>query len=186
MSAFGDRPDHFAAAGDTRSASAFYLAALRAAPPSGKVPPELLRELRRAQETCARYAREYKDFLRTRLAAEFGDAVQVQLAEPVRIGDEDQAVVEHRPPGRNRRFTAAGALEVPREQFAAIRLSVEEQVDERPGLRIEEGASVARERETGNAPRGGAGSPFVVVITAATPGTRFDEQGEAHVVRCCS
>ena len=63
------KADHFAAAGDTRSASAFYLAALRAAPPSGKVPSELLPELRRAQETCARYAREYKDYLRSRLAA---------------------------------------------------------------------------------------------------------------------
>ena len=47
------KADHFAATGDSRSASAFYLAALRAAPPSAKVPPELLRELRRAQETCA-------------------------------------------------------------------------------------------------------------------------------------
>ncbi len=28
------------------------------------MPPDLLRELRRAKETCERYAREYKDFLR--------------------------------------------------------------------------------------------------------------------------
>ena len=33
------KADHFAAAGDTRSASAFYLAALRAAPPSGNSSP---------------------------------------------------------------------------------------------------------------------------------------------------
>ncbi len=68
------KADHFAATGDTRSASAFYLAALRAAPPSGEVPAELLPELQRAQETCARYAREYKDYLRSRLTAHGFDA----------------------------------------------------------------------------------------------------------------
>ena len=38
------------------------------------MPPDLLPELRRAQETCARYAREYKDYLRSRLAAHGFDA----------------------------------------------------------------------------------------------------------------
>ena len=68
------KADLLTASGDTRSASAFYLAALRAAPPAGQVPPELLPELRRAKETCARYAREYKDYLRSRLAAHGFDA----------------------------------------------------------------------------------------------------------------
>jgi len=68
------KADHFAAAGDSRSASAFYLAALRAAPPADKIPPDLLPELRRAQETCARNAREYKDYLRTRLVDRGFDA----------------------------------------------------------------------------------------------------------------
>jgi aspartyl/asparaginyl beta-hydroxylase (cupin superfamily) len=63
------KADHFAAAGDTRSASAFYRAALRAAPPPAQVPADLLPELRRAQETCTRYALAYKAYLRERLAA---------------------------------------------------------------------------------------------------------------------
>jgi aspartyl/asparaginyl beta-hydroxylase (cupin superfamily) len=63
------KADHYAASGDARSASAFYLAAVRAAPPRDKLPPELARDLRRAQEMCARYAAQYKDYLRERLAA---------------------------------------------------------------------------------------------------------------------
>jgi aspartyl/asparaginyl beta-hydroxylase (cupin superfamily) len=70
VSALIAKADHFAAAGDTRSASAYYLTALRAAPPADKLPPALVPELRRAQETCARYAREYKDYLRSRLVAQ--------------------------------------------------------------------------------------------------------------------
>ena len=68
------KADHLAAAGDQRSASAFYLAALRSAPPPDKLPAELVPHLRRAQETCARHAREYKDYLRTRLADKGFDA----------------------------------------------------------------------------------------------------------------
>ena len=81
------KADHFAAAGDSRSASAFYLAALRAAPPADKIPPDLLPELRRAQETCARHAREYKDYLRTRLVDRGFDA---RTSRPLR------AVARHR------------------------------------------------------------------------------------------
>ena len=68
------KADHFAASGDARSASAFYLAAVRAAPPREKIPPELVPDLRRAQEMCARYAAQYKDYLRGQLAAKGFDA----------------------------------------------------------------------------------------------------------------
>lgn len=68
------KADHFAASGDQRSASAFYLAALRAAPPPDKIPPALQPQLRRAQEICARHAREYKDYLRSRLVSSGFDA----------------------------------------------------------------------------------------------------------------
>ncbi|MCX7055128.1 MAG: aspartyl/asparaginyl beta-hydroxylase domain-containing protein [Proteobacteria bacterium] len=70
------KADHFAATGDSRSASAFYLAALRAAPPAAQVPPDLQRELRRAQETCARYAQDYKGYLRDRLAEQGFDPMR--------------------------------------------------------------------------------------------------------------
>ena len=64
-----DRADEFAAAGDARSASAFYRAAVRAAPPLDRVPAELAADLRRAEETCARYASQYKEYLSEQLAA---------------------------------------------------------------------------------------------------------------------
>ena len=68
------RADDFARAGDTRSASAFYLAAVRAAPAPERTPPDLVAELRRAQEACARYAAQYKTYLRAQLAARGFDA----------------------------------------------------------------------------------------------------------------
>jgi aspartyl/asparaginyl beta-hydroxylase (cupin superfamily) len=68
------KADHYVTTGDTRSASAFYLAALRAAPAADKLAPELAPHLRRAQETCARLAREYKDYLRSRLVDKGFDA----------------------------------------------------------------------------------------------------------------
>jgi tetratricopeptide (TPR) repeat protein len=67
------RADCFAAAGDTRSASSFYLTAIRSAPPSG-VPRELAAELERARQACDRYASEYKDYLMRGLAARGFDA----------------------------------------------------------------------------------------------------------------
>ena len=66
--------DHFAAAGDVRSASSFYLAALRAVPPAAQLPPDLLASLKRAQESCARYAQAYKTYLRDSLSAHGVDA----------------------------------------------------------------------------------------------------------------
>ncbi len=68
------RADGFAAAGDTRSASSFYLAAIRAVPPNAQIAPDLAPELRRAQQMCERYAEEYRNYLSTSLAAKGFDA----------------------------------------------------------------------------------------------------------------
>jgi aspartate beta-hydroxylase len=62
------RADLYAAAGDARSASSFYLMAIRSAPASG-VPREVASELARAKQACDRYAQEYQDFLLRSLAA---------------------------------------------------------------------------------------------------------------------
>ena len=70
------KADHYADAGDARSASAFYMAALRAAQGQGKVQVELAEDLRRAQEICARYAARYKSYLRERLAERGFDATR--------------------------------------------------------------------------------------------------------------
>jgi aspartate beta-hydroxylase len=93
------KADHFAAAGDTRSASAFYLAALRAAPPADKVPPTLVPDLRRAQETCARYARQYKDYLRSRLVAHgFNESpAQARFAQSLDIVFGDKKIFMQEP-----------------------------------------------------------------------------------------
>ncbi len=64
------RADHFAAAGDARSASAFYRMAISSAP-QGAVPPALGQELARARQACDRFAADYKAFL-TRSLAERG------------------------------------------------------------------------------------------------------------------
>lgn len=63
------RADHFAAKGDSRSASAFYRRALQTAPPAAELPADLAAELRRAEETCARHAAQYKAWLQEQLAA---------------------------------------------------------------------------------------------------------------------
>ncbi len=63
------KADDFAAAGDARSASAFYVAALRTAPPPGSVPPDLAADLHRAQQMYAHYMAEYTTYLREQLAA---------------------------------------------------------------------------------------------------------------------
>ena len=63
-----ERADLYAAAGDARSASSFYLTAIRMAPPAG-VPKELAAGLARAKAACDRYARDYRDYLLRNLAA---------------------------------------------------------------------------------------------------------------------
>src|SRR5262245_52923223 len=67
------RADLYAAAGDARSASSFYLSAIRAAPASN-VPRELAAELARARAACERYALDYRDYLVRSLAAKGFDA----------------------------------------------------------------------------------------------------------------
>ncbi|MEX0898260.1 MAG: aspartyl/asparaginyl beta-hydroxylase domain-containing protein [Steroidobacteraceae bacterium] len=74
IAALIQRADCFAAAGDARSASAFYLMALRSAPQSG-IPREVAEELARARQICDRYAAEYKDYLLSRLAAKGFDPI---------------------------------------------------------------------------------------------------------------
>jgi hypothetical protein len=104
------KADHFAAAGDSRSASAFYLAALRAAPPADKIPPDLLPELRRAQETCAHHAREYKDYLRTRLVDRGFDALHKSLRAHVTATIWLKATPELRKWQNDPRYLSAVAL----------------------------------------------------------------------------
>ena len=62
------RADLYAAAGDARSASSFYLMALRSAPASG-VTKETAALLARAKEACDRFALDYRDYLQRSLAA---------------------------------------------------------------------------------------------------------------------
>jgi aspartate beta-hydroxylase len=56
------------AAGDARAASAYYRAALRAAPPPDKLPPDLVQELRRAQARSEQHAKQYEEHMRSWLA----------------------------------------------------------------------------------------------------------------------
>ncbi len=61
------KADHLADEGDARAASAFYLAAVRAAPPSDQLPADLRKEVGRAQTMCERYAAQFEAFLKDRL-----------------------------------------------------------------------------------------------------------------------
>jgi hypothetical protein len=69
------RADLYAAAGDARSASSFYLTAVRLAPPAG-LPRDLTADLARAKQACERYAVEYRDYLLQSLAAKGFDAAR--------------------------------------------------------------------------------------------------------------
>jgi aspartate beta-hydroxylase len=62
------RADLYTAAGDARSASSFYLMALRSAP-AKEVPKETATLLARAKEACDRIAIDYRDYLLRSLAA---------------------------------------------------------------------------------------------------------------------
>ncbi len=59
--------DFLAEQGDARAASAFYGAAVRAAPEPQKLPPDLSRELERADQACKRYAAQFEAHLEGRL-----------------------------------------------------------------------------------------------------------------------
>ena len=51
--------------GDPRNAAAHYRAALRAAPPAEQLPPDLVQELRRAQQSSEQFTKRYEEHLRS-------------------------------------------------------------------------------------------------------------------------
>src|SRR5215216_6250554 len=57
------KADHLANAGDARSASSYYLAALKAAGPPQQAAHDLLPELQRARSMYERYATEYQEYI---------------------------------------------------------------------------------------------------------------------------
>jgi aspartyl/asparaginyl beta-hydroxylase (cupin superfamily) len=61
--------DFFSEAGDARAAAAFYRAAVRSVPAREQLPPELRREVERADALCARYASQFEAFLEAQLAS---------------------------------------------------------------------------------------------------------------------
>src|SRR6476661_7334934 len=61
------KADHLAEAGDSRAASAFYLAATRSAASADQLPSDLRKELLRAQAMCDRYSAQFESFLNDRL-----------------------------------------------------------------------------------------------------------------------
>jgi aspartate beta-hydroxylase len=63
------KADHLANAGDARSASSYYLAALKAAGPPQQAPRDLLPDLQRARSMYERYAREYQEYIVEQLTA---------------------------------------------------------------------------------------------------------------------
>jgi aspartyl/asparaginyl beta-hydroxylase (cupin superfamily) len=63
------RADLYADEGDARSASSFYAAALRCAPPAAQLSPHQLSEVRRAQQMCDHYTRAYESYFQEKLAA---------------------------------------------------------------------------------------------------------------------
>jgi aspartate beta-hydroxylase len=62
------KADYLAAAGDTRSATSFYLAALRSAPPREQLTTEVAAELSRAQRICDDYSMHYQSYIVDQLA----------------------------------------------------------------------------------------------------------------------
>jgi hypothetical protein len=62
------KADQLDAAGDVRAASAFYLAAVKAAAETETLPVDLRDEVAHAQEMCNRYAGQFGEFLKARLA----------------------------------------------------------------------------------------------------------------------
>ncbi len=62
------KADQLAEAGDRRAASAFYVAAIKAAPPAGQVPADLSQALAQAQAFCDRQTGELETILQAALA----------------------------------------------------------------------------------------------------------------------
>lgn len=67
------KADDLASGGDARAASAFYLTAVKAAPPADQLPPDVRAEIARARAMCDRYAAQFEAFLKDRLAGASGD-----------------------------------------------------------------------------------------------------------------
>jgi aspartyl/asparaginyl beta-hydroxylase (cupin superfamily) len=63
------KADHYAAMGDTRSASSYYLAAVRGAASQEQVPADLVPQLRRAQQLCDGYAAQYQEYMLEQMTA---------------------------------------------------------------------------------------------------------------------
>ena len=55
--------DAYSARGDSRTATSFYLAALKSAPPAAQLPQELIRELRRVRDACDQASAHYRDYI---------------------------------------------------------------------------------------------------------------------------
>jgi aspartate beta-hydroxylase len=66
------KADCFAAQGDARAASAFYLAAVKAAPPPPELAPDVRKEVGRAQAMCERYAAQLERAVREAVAGANG------------------------------------------------------------------------------------------------------------------
>jgi uncharacterized protein involved in exopolysaccharide biosynthesis len=91
------KADHLANAGDARSASSYYLAALKAAGPPQQASRDLLPDLQRARSMYERYAREYQEYIVDQLAARGFDPAtsSKRFAQSVDIA----RTITARPPG---------------------------------------------------------------------------------------
>ncbi len=83
--------DDLVAGGDVRSATSFYLSAIRSAPPADQLPADLQAELRRVQHVCDGYAAHYQSYITEQLAqrgfdratssARFAQSVDIALGK---------------------------------------------------------------------------------------------------------
>jgi len=63
------KADHLLENGDVPSALSFYRGAMKSATMAGRLPPDLINELNRAQATCQRYTQQFEDYLTARVQA---------------------------------------------------------------------------------------------------------------------
>lgn len=63
------KADHLAATGDIRSATSYYQAAIKSAPPQHQLAAEVVSELRRARQICDQYAMHYRSHITDQLSA---------------------------------------------------------------------------------------------------------------------
>lgn len=80
------KADHLHDLGETRSAAAFYSAAIKNVPRNQRLPAALIEHLQRAQNRCERYAAEYGEYIVDRLGrAGFGASSSERFAQSVDI-----------------------------------------------------------------------------------------------------